>query len=60
MRILVSNDDGVYSPGIRVLAEVATEYGEVRIVAPDMERSSAATQSRTPTRCPIGERRFEG
>ena len=41
MRILISNDDGVYSPGIRVLAEVATEYGEVRIVAPDMERSSA-------------------
>jgi 5'-nucleotidase len=41
MRILVSNDDGVYSPGIRVLAEVATEYGEVRIVAPDVERSSA-------------------
>ena len=41
MRILVSNDDGVYSPGIRVLAEVATESGEVRIVAPDMERSSA-------------------
>jgi 5'-nucleotidase len=40
MRILVSNDDGVYSPGIRVLAEVATEYGEVRVVAPDVERSS--------------------
>ncbi len=41
MRILISNDDGVYSPGIRVLAEVATDYGEVRIVAPDVERSSA-------------------
>ena len=41
MRILVSNDDGVYSPGIRVLAEVATEFGDVRIVAPDVERSSA-------------------
>src|SRR5262245_20757852 len=40
MRILVSNDDGVYSPGIRVLAEVAAEYGEVRVVAPDVERSS--------------------
>jgi 5'-nucleotidase len=40
MRILVSNDDGVYSPGIRVLAEVASEYGEVRVVAPDVERSS--------------------
>lgn len=41
MRILVSNDDGVYSPGIRVLADVATQYGEVCIVAPDVERSSA-------------------
>ena len=40
MRILVSNDDGVYSPGIRVLAEVATEFGDVCIVAPDVERSS--------------------
>jgi 5'-nucleotidase len=40
VRILVSNDDGVYSPGIRVLAEVATEFGDVCIVAPDVERSS--------------------
>ena len=40
MRILVSNDDGVYSPGIRVLAEVASDFGDVRIVAPDVERSS--------------------
>ncbi len=49
MRILVSNDDGVYSPGIRALAEVAAEFGEVRIVAPDVERSatsSAITASR--------------
>src|SRR6185503_14998283 len=42
MRILVANDDGVYSPGISALAEVAAEFGEVRIVAPDVERSSAA------------------
>lgn len=41
MRILVSNDDGIYSPGIRALAEVAQEFGSVRVVAPDMERSSA-------------------
>jgi 5'-nucleotidase len=40
VRILVSNDDGVYSPGIRVLAEIASEFGEVRVVAPDQERSS--------------------
>jgi 5'-nucleotidase len=41
MRILVSNDDGIYSPGIAALAQVATEFGDVRVVAPDVERSSA-------------------
>jgi 5'-nucleotidase len=41
MRILISNDDGIYSPGIATLAEVATKFGEVRIVAPDVEQSSA-------------------
>lgn len=40
MRILVSNDDGIYSPGIAALAEVASEFGTVRVVAPDVERSS--------------------
>jgi 5'-nucleotidase len=40
MRILVSNDDGIYSPGISVLAEVASEFGTVRVVAPDVEQSS--------------------
>ena len=42
MRLLIANDDGVYSPGISALAEVAKEFGEVRVVAPDVERSSAA------------------
>src|SRR5262245_46215035 len=41
MRILVSNDDGIYSPGIAVQAAVASEFGNVRVVAPDVERSSA-------------------
>lgn len=41
MRLLISNDDGIYSPGIAALAEVATEFGEVRVVAPDVEKSSA-------------------
>ena len=40
MRILVSNDDGIYSPGIMALAEVASEFGTVRVVAPDVEQSS--------------------
>jgi 5'-nucleotidase len=42
MRILISNDDGVYSPGITTLARVAAKFGEVRIVAPDVEMSSAS------------------
>jgi 5'-nucleotidase len=49
VRILISNDDGVYSPGIAVLATAAAEFGSVRIVAPDVERSSmghAITASR--------------
>lgn len=41
MRILITNDDGIYSPGIAALAEVAGKFGDVRIVAPDVERSSA-------------------
>ena len=41
MRILITNDDGIYSPGILWLAEVASSLGDVRIVAPDVERSSA-------------------
>lgn len=42
MRILISNDDGVYSPGITALAKCAAKFGEVRIVAPDVEMSSAS------------------
>ena len=40
MRILVSNDDGIHSPGLLALAEVAREFGEVRLVAPDVEQSA--------------------
>ena len=48
-RILISNDDGIYSPGISALAKIASRFGEVRIVAPDVEQSSmshAITSSR--------------
>ena len=41
MRILIANDDGIYSPGIAALARIATRFGDVRVVAPDVERSSA-------------------
>jgi 5'/3'-nucleotidase len=41
MRILVANDDGIYSPGIAALARSAARFGDVRVVAPDVEQSSA-------------------
>jgi 5'-nucleotidase len=42
MRILVCNDDGVHSPGLAALAEVASEFGTVQLVAPEGERSSSS------------------
>jgi 5'-nucleotidase len=39
--ILVTNDDGVYSPGIQMLAKRLRELDTVVIVAPDRERSAA-------------------
>jgi 5'-nucleotidase len=39
--ILVTNDDGVYSPGIQILAKRLRELDTVVIVAPDRERSAA-------------------
>jgi 5'-nucleotidase len=49
MRILITNDDGIYSPGIAALAKAASGFGDVIIVAPDVEQSSmghAVTHSR--------------
>jgi 5'-nucleotidase len=40
MRILVSNDDGINSKGIRLLAAELRKLGEVTVVAPDAERSA--------------------
>lgn len=37
--ILVTNDDGILAPGIRSLVEVAVEFGEVVVVAPDSPQS---------------------
>ncbi|HEU4470721.1 MAG TPA: 5'/3'-nucleotidase SurE [Flavisolibacter sp.] len=49
MRILITNDDGIYSPGIAALAKTASRFGEVTVMAPDVEQSSmghAVTHSR--------------
>lgn len=37
--ILVTNDDGIIAPGIKALIEVAKEFGEVVVVAPDSPQS---------------------
>jgi 5'-nucleotidase len=42
MRILVSNDDGYFSPGIAILAEQLATIGEVTVVAPERDRSGAS------------------
>ncbi|MEJ7644180.1 MAG: 5'/3'-nucleotidase SurE [Chryseolinea sp.] len=40
MNILITNDDGIYSPGLLSLANIASRFGNVRVVAPDVEQSS--------------------
>ena len=39
-RILVTNDDGIYAPGIKALWSAMSELGDVTVVAPNRERSS--------------------
>lgn len=41
MLILVTNDDGIQSPGIKAVAKALKRVGEVYIVAPDRERTAA-------------------
>ncbi len=41
MRVLLTNDDGVGSPGLHALAQVFTEHHEVVVVAPEHERSAS-------------------
>ena len=40
MKILLTNDDGIFSEGIRALYESLKQIGKVTIVAPDTERSA--------------------
>jgi 5'-nucleotidase len=40
MRILLTNDDGIYAPGLRVLRKELQKLGEVTVVAPATEQSA--------------------
>jgi 5'-nucleotidase len=42
VKILVSNDDGYFAPGITLLAEALRQVGEVTVVAPERDRSGAS------------------
>jgi 5'-nucleotidase len=39
MKILITNDDGIWADGIRALTEWAVKLGEVTVVAPKIEQS---------------------
>lgn len=54
--ILVCNDDGIFSPGIKALAEVAAEHGDVEIVAPDRQQSAVGHAITVST--PLRSRKF--
>ncbi|MBS1145070.1 MAG: surE [Proteobacteria bacterium] len=42
MRILLSNDDGYFAPGLSALADALEGLGEVVVVAPEQNRSGAS------------------
>jgi len=42
MRILLSNDDGYFAPGLAVLAETLSSIAEITVVAPERDRSGAS------------------
>lgn len=42
VRILLSNDDGYFAPGLAALAEALAPLGEVTVVAPERDRSGAS------------------
>ncbi len=42
MRILLSNDDGYFSPGIEMLAQALSDLARVTVVAPERDRSGAS------------------
>jgi 5'-nucleotidase len=39
MRILLTNDDGIYAPGLAAMERALARLGEVRVVAPAVEQS---------------------
>ncbi|MDI9639939.1 5'/3'-nucleotidase SurE [Kamptonema cortianum] len=60
MRILITNDDGIHAEGLASLVRAVRDYGVVKVVAPDRERSACghAMTMRDPLR--VKETSLEG
>lgn len=60
MKILITNDDGAFAPGIQALARAASTFGQVTIVGPDREKSACGhgMTMRDPLR--VKEKEWEG
>ncbi|MDI4638005.1 MULTISPECIES: 5'/3'-nucleotidase SurE [Halomonadaceae] len=41
-RLLLSNDDGVHAPGLRALYDALSDHANLRVVAPDRDKSGAS------------------
>lgn len=42
MKILISNDDGYFAPGLNILASHLAEFADITVVAPERNRSGAS------------------
>ena len=42
MKILLSNDDGYFAPGLNILAEHISKFADITVVAPERNRSGAS------------------
>ena len=57
MRLLISNDDGIYSPGLALLASVARDSATCWLWRPMLSNRRPATRSRRPARSHTDARR---
>jgi 5'-nucleotidase len=60
MRILLTNDDGIYSPGIYALYKKLKSLGTCTVVAPDAERSAQGHAITLSVPLRVNEARHEG
>jgi 5'-nucleotidase len=51
VRIVLTNDDGVYAPGLRAMRKELQKLGEVTVVAPVGEQSAVGHSMGIPSPC---------